>query len=364
MLVRIAPLLKNETDYKMSEEGVGPRLTEEGFERMQELRGLLPTGTIATKRIPALLHHLQKRFTAKEAYHLDKEYVVKDGEVIIVDEFTGRVMPGRRWSDGLHQAVEAKERVPIKNETQTLATITLQNFFKLYKALAGMTGTAQTEAEEFSKIYKLEVVTIPTNRPVRPRGQRRPRLPQRVEKMGRDHRRDQGGERQGPPGAGRHHQRRKERNALQDAEAQVRHRARSAQRQAARARGHIVAKAGQQHENHHGKMVGNVTIATNMAGRGTDIKLAQQEALGAGGLHVIGTERHTARRIDNQLRGRGGRQGDPGLVALLRLAGRRADEDVRRRPHQERHGMGGDGRRHRHRKLDGLKVDRRRPGQG
>ena len=135
-------------------------------------------------------------------------------EVVIVDEYTGRKMVGRQWSDGLHQAVEAKERVTIKQETQTLATITLQNFFKLYKALSGMTGTAQTEAEEFSKIYKLEVVTIPTNRPVIRAGQRRPRLPQGAGKVGRDHRGDQGRSRQGPAGAGRHHQRRKERNAL------------------------------------------------------------------------------------------------------------------------------------------------------
>ena len=157
---------------------------------------------------------------AHVVYEKDKDYVVERGqrtgemEVVIVDEYTGRKMVGRQWSDGLHQAVEAKERVPIKQETQTLATITLQNFFKLYKALAGMTGTAQTEAEEFTKIYKLEVVTIPTNRPViREDNEDRVYRTERGE-VGRDHRGDQGGQRRRPAGARRHDQRREERDAL------------------------------------------------------------------------------------------------------------------------------------------------------
>ena len=140
---------------------------------------------------------MEQALRAHVVYERDKDYVVERGqrgemEVVIVDEYTGRKMVGRQWSDGLHQAVEAKERVPIKQETQTLATITLQNFFKLYKELAGMTGTAKTEAEEFIKIYKLEVVTIPTNRPVHPRGPQRPRLPHRAREVGRDRRGDQG----------------------------------------------------------------------------------------------------------------------------------------------------------------------------
>jgi preprotein translocase subunit SecA len=275
-------------------------------------------------------------------------------EVIIVDEYTGRKMVGRQWSEGLHQAIEAKEKVPIKQETQTLATITLQNFFKLYKALAGMTGTAQTEAEEFGKIYKLDVVTIPTNRPcIRTdnddRVYRKPHekweaIIDEIKKYS-----DAGR----PVLVGTTSVEKSEMlSNLLKRRYGIEHEVLNAKQHEREAS--IVLKAGQQHENVHGELVGNVTIATNMAGRGTDIKLAPQSIFDVekdpsdpspnklvaiqrgtgkrtpfenttdsayftprgvnitGGLHVIGTERHTARRIDNQLRGRGGRQGDPG----------------------------------------------------
>src|SRR6185295_18682171 len=246
----------------------------------------------------------------------DKDYVVERGqrgemEVIIVDEYTGRKMVGRQWSDGLHQAVEAKERVPIKQETQTLATITLQNFFKLYKSLAGMTGTAQTEAEEFTKIYRLEVVTIPTNRQVvrkdhedRVYRTEREKWESIIEEI------KEFSDKGRPVLVGTTSVEKSEMlSQLLKRKYGVEHEVLNAKYHEREAQ--IVVKAGQQHANAHGETVGNVTIATNMAGRGTDIKLAK-ESHGAGGLHVIGTERHTARRIDNQLRGRGGRQGDPG----------------------------------------------------
>jgi preprotein translocase subunit SecA len=259
---------------------------------------------------------MENAMRAHVVYERDTDYVVERGqkgemEVVIVDEYTGRKMVGRQWSDGLHQSVEAKEKVPIKEETQTLATITLQNFFKMYKKLAGMTGTAQTEAEEFNKIYRLDVVTIPTNRP-RVREDHEDRVYRTAQEKWEaiiDEIRE-------ISTAGRpvlvgttsveksemlsNHLKRKygiEHNVLN---------AKFHEREA-----EIVAEAGQQLKNHHGETVGRVTIATNMAGRGTDIKLSP-EAMAAGGLHVIGTERHTARRIDNQLRGRSGRQGDPG----------------------------------------------------
>jgi preprotein translocase subunit SecA len=297
-------------------------------------------------------------------YEKDKEYVVEPGqkgelEVVIVDEYTGRKMAGRQWSDGLHQAVEAKERVPIKQETQTLATITLQNFFKLYKALSGMTGTAQTEAEEFAKIYKLEVVTIPTNRPVV-----RQDNEDRVFRKEREKWDSIVDEIKAYSDVGRpvlvgttSVEKSEMLSILLKRKYGVDHEVLNAKYHEREAQ--IVALAGQTHTNRHGELVGNVTIATNMAGRGTDIKPARETffevtnapsdktggkyvttqrftgktievdtsdennplaqvfqlkpgAKTVGGLHVIGTERHTARRIDNQLRGRSGRQGDPG----------------------------------------------------
>ncbi len=329
-------------------------------------------------------HFIENALRAHLCYQRDKDYVVQDDQVIIVDEFTGRLMHGRQWSDGLHQAVEAKERVTIKQETQTLATITLQNLFKLYKQLAGMTGTAMTEAEEFMKIYGLEVIAIPTNKPIRridyndklyktmpskydaiveeiyayaTKGY--PADPWSLYDMLREARkllrqrlrRDRGNEQyrrlldvteqalktfdegRGDPAAleqaylelaGEHVGGRpvlvgttsvensEKLSELLTRRYGIEHEVLNAKNHAREAE--IVAKAGQQHEETRGRrkmIVGNVTIATNMAGRGTDIVLGPGVAQ-IGGLHVVGTERHESRRIDNQLRGRCGRQGDPG----------------------------------------------------
>src|SRR5690606_28164429 len=272
--------------------------------------------------------------------------------VVIVDEYTGRKMVGRQWSDGLHQAIEAKEKVPIKKETQTLATITLQNFFKLYTARAGMTGTAQTEAEEFDKIYRLDVVSIPTHRPVI-REDRNDLVyrtePEKWEAILDDIKAHSDAGR--PVLVGTTSVEKSEfLSQLLTRKHGIEHEVLNAKQHEREA--HIVEKAGQQHTNKFGDVVGNVTIATNMAGRGTDIKPAaetffdvvnsdgqivtlKQRGTGkvlelgvddprrhvyqlstgkevVGGLHVIGTERHTARRIDDQLRGRSGRQGDAG----------------------------------------------------
>ena len=288
-------------------------LTHEGIAAAQEAAGV---GSFYVGTNMEWPHLMEQSLRAHVVYERDRDYVVERGqgnqlEVVIVDEYTGRKMVGRQWSDGLHQAVEAKERVPIKQETQTLATITLQNFFKLYKALAGMTGTAQTEAEEFTKIYRLEVVTIPTNRScVRADHEDRVYRTERekwesiideikeVSDLGR------------PVLVGTTSVEKSEmlsnmltrKYGVEHEVLNAKHHEREAQ---------IVVMAGQNHVNPHGETVGNVTVATNMAGRGTDIKLLPATTK-AGGLHVIGTERHTARRIDNQLRGRSGRQGDPG----------------------------------------------------
>jgi preprotein translocase subunit SecA len=288
-------------------------LTHEGVAAAQEAAGV---GSFYVGNNMEWPHLMEQSLRAHVVYERDKDYVVERGprgemEVVIVDEYTGRKMTGRQWSDGLHQAVEAKERVPIKSETQTMATITLQNFFKLYKDLSGMTGTAQTEAEEFAKIYELEVVTIPTNRPV-VRADHEDRVYRTetekwdaiIEEIKEES--DKGR----PVLVGTTSVEKSEtlsnklkrKYGIEHEVLNAKYHEREAQ---------IVVLAGQQHQNAHGQTVGNVTIATNMAGRGTDIKLAPG-AHAAGGLHVIGTERHTARRIDNQLRGRGGRQGDPG----------------------------------------------------
>jgi preprotein translocase subunit SecA len=261
-------------------------------------------------------HLMENAMRAHVVYERDKDYVVERGqkgemEVIIVDEYTGRKMIGRQWSDGLHQSVEAKEKVPIKEETQTLATITLQNFFKLYKALSGMTGTAMTESEEFAKIYKLEVVNIPTNRPVIRKDEEDRVYRSEKEKWEAiiDEIKEESAKGRpvlvGTTSVEKSEQvsnMLKRKYGIEHAVLNAKFHEREAE---------IVAQAGQQIVNPHGETVGRVTIATNMAGRGTDIKPVKP-ALEAGGLHVIGTERHTARRIDNQLRGRSGRQGDPG----------------------------------------------------
>jgi len=353
-------------DFVVDEKHRNITVTDEGWEKVE---GLLGIGNIADPENWDLKHHVETAVKAHALYHRDVEYVVKDGEVIIVDEFTGRLMPGRRWSDGLHQSVEAKENVKIERENQTLATITFQNYFRMYKKLAGMTGTAETEAPEFDKIYRLEVMVIPTNKPMR--RLENPDVVYRTEKekyfaaadeIQRLHETGQ------PVLVGTTSIEKSERLSELLKKKGVRHWVLNAKQHEKEAE--IVAQAGSK---------GMVTIATNMAGRGTDILLGgnpefmakqecvkkgiaqplraaqgkvqavvddtkstvwyyagneyvvptdqwteifnrhktetdkeHEEVIAAGGLHIFGTERHEARRIDNQLRGRAGRQGDPG----------------------------------------------------
>jgi preprotein translocase subunit SecA len=273
-------------------------LTDQGIEKAEKIVGVPSFYTGENMEWP---HFIETALKAHYLYQRDRDYVVKDGEVIIVDEFTGRMMPGRRWSDGLHQAVEAKEGLPIQQESQTYATITLQHYFKLYKKLAGMTGTAATEAMEFEKIYGLEVVVIPTNKPLR-----RVNLPDVVygteeekfdaieEEIVRLHATGR------PILVGTTSIEKSEKLSERLKMRGIPHEVLNAKHHEKEA--YIVARAGQR---------GAVTIATNMAGRGTDILLGPGVAE-IGGLHILGTERHEARRVDNQLRGRAGRQGDPG----------------------------------------------------
>jgi preprotein translocase subunit SecA len=353
-------------DYVVDEKHRSITVTDEGWEKVE---GLLGIGNVADPENWDLKHHVETAVKAHALYHRDVEYVVKDGEVIIVDEFTGRLMPGRRWSDGLHQSVEAKENVKIERENQTLATITFQNYFRMYKKLAGMTGTAETEAPEFDKIYRLEVMVIPTNKPML--RLENPDVVYRTEKekyfaaadeIQRLHATGQ------PVLVGTTSIEKSERLSELLKKKGVKHWVLNAKQHEKEAE--IVAQAGSK---------GMVTIATNMAGRGTDILLGgnpefmakqecvkkgiaqplraaqgkvqavvddtkstvwyyagneyvvptdqwteifnrhkeetdeeHEEVIAAGGLHIFGTERHEARRIDNQLRGRAGRQGDPG----------------------------------------------------
>ncbi|MFM8385338.1 MAG: preprotein translocase subunit SecA [Planctomycetia bacterium] len=284
-------------DFEVKEKEHACVLGEEGLEKAERLAGV----SFFEGGESDWPHLLEQALRAHHIYQRDKDYVVADGQVVIVDEFTGRLMEGRRWSDGLHQAVEAKERIRVREENQTLATITYQNFFKLYGRLSGMTGTASTEAAEFWSIYRLEVVTIPTNRPlVREElddqvfRTEKEKYGAVVEEIVRVHATGR------PILVGTTSIEKSERISGMLQRRGVPHavlNAKHHEREAA-----IVAEAGQQ---------GRVTIATNMAGRGTDILLGPGvQALG--GLHVIGTERHESRRVDNQLRGRAGRQGDPG----------------------------------------------------
>jgi len=284
------------------------RMTDEGEKAAQDIAGM---GSFYTGTNIDWPHLLQQTLRAHVVFEKEKDYVVMDGKVVIVDEFTGRLMQGRQWSDGLHQAVEAKEGVTVKEETQTLATVTLQNFFKLYEQIAGMTGTAETEADEFMNIYKLDVVVIPTNEPC-VRDDRDDVIYKTIkEKFGaiaeEIHETSAAGR---PVLVGTISIEKSEAisNALQRRFG-LDHEVLNAKQHAREAQ--IVLKAGQQHKGRDGKMWGNVTIATNMAGRGTDIKLGEGVPE-IGGLHILGTERHEARRIDNQLRGRAGRQGDNG----------------------------------------------------
>ncbi|MBP7417416.1 MAG: preprotein translocase subunit SecA [Xanthomonadales bacterium] len=322
-------------DFYVDEKGKQVHLSEEGMVHAEELlreAGLLGEDeSLYDAKNLMVVHHLNAALRAHQLYHRDVDYIVRDGEIIIVDEFTGRTLAGRRWSEGLHQAVEAKENVPIQRENQTLASITFQNFFRLYKKLSGMTGTADTEAYEFQQIYGLEVVVVPTHRPMVRKDA--PDLVFLKQKAKYDailadikdcHERGQ------PVLVGTTSIETSEllsKLLLKDG---IPHEVLNAKQHEREA--HIVAQAGSP---------GAVTIATNMAGRGTDIvlggnpeaevaalppeageaeraaikaawKARHEQVLAAGGLHIIGTERHESRRIDNQLRGRSGRQGDPG----------------------------------------------------
>jgi len=294
--------------YEVEHDRKAVHLTHDGIGAAQEFAGV---GSFFTGSNMEWPHMLEQALRAHITFEREKDYVVLDGKVVIVDEFTGRLMHGRQWSDGLHQAIEAKENVKIKEETQTLATITLQNFFKLYGQIAGMTGTAATEADEFMNIYKLDVIVIPTNKPCIRDDQDDMIYKTMPEKFNaivdNIHEVSSSGR---PVLVGT--------VSIEKSEAISRaltkkygidHEVLNAKQHAREAA--IVEKAGCQHARRDGRMVGNVTIATNMAGRGTDIKLGPGVA-DLGGLHIVGTERHEARRIDNQLRGRAGRQGDMG----------------------------------------------------
>ena len=335
---RVIPFLKREQDYQLEEKSHTAFLTEEGVAHVEKL---IHVENLYDPRNIETLHHVNQALRAYTLFKRDVDYVVKDGEVIIVDEFTGRLMPGRRWSDGLHQAVEAKENVRIENENQTLATITFQNYFRMYKKLSGMTGTADTEAAEFKKIYNLDVMVIPTNMPLirtnypdviyKTEDEKFRAAVREIEelyKMGR------------PVLVGTISIEKSERVSHFLKKKGIPHNVLNAKHHEREAE--IIAQAGR---------AGAVTISTNMAGRGTDILLGgnpkamaramvteedtdpealqkayekayekaldivkkeKEKVVQVGGLHVLGTERHEARRIDNQLRGRAGRQGDPG----------------------------------------------------
>lgn len=290
--------LRKDLDFTHDEKSKNVTLTEDGVRRVEQL---LKVENLYGPENLELVHHVHSSLRGYATMKRDIDYVVRDGEVIIVDEFTGRLMPGRRWSDGLHQAVEAKEGVPIQSENQTLATITLQNYFRMYNKLSGMTGTAETESAEFKKIYGLGVLVIPTNRPVSRKdtndlvyrneaGKFRAVVEDIKEKY----------EAGRPVLVGTVSIAKSERISKLLNRLNIPHNVLNAKQHEREAE--IIASAGQ------GR---SVTIATNMAGRGTDIVLGPG-VVDVGGLHVIGTERHESRRIDNQLRGRAGRQGDPG----------------------------------------------------
>jgi preprotein translocase subunit SecA len=294
---RVARRLRAVEDFEVKLKEHQCVLTEEGLEKAEKLAG----ASFYEAGESDWPHLLEQALRAHHIYMLDRDYVAKDGEIVIVDEFTGRLMEGRRWSDGLHQAVEAKEGIRPRPENQTLATITYQNYFKLYEKIAGMTGTAMTEANEFWSIYKLDVLQIPTNRPlIRAEHEdmvyrtEKEKFGAVVDEILRVHATGR------PILVGTTSIEKSERLSGMLGRRGVEHNVLNAKQHEREA--HIVAEAGQP---------GRVTIATNMAGRGTDILLGPG-VKDVGGLHIIGTERHESRRIDNQLRGRAGRQGDPG----------------------------------------------------
>ncbi len=294
----IIPRMKKDTHYAVDEKARSVSLTDEGVILAEKL---LNVDNLYDPRNIEWLHHVTQALKAHVIFHRDVDYIVKDGEVIIVDEFTGRTMPGRRYSDGLHQALEAKEGVKVEQENQTLATITFQNYFRMYEKLAGMTGTADTEAAEFKKIYNLDVVVVPTHMPMiridysdviyKTAAAKYRAVVREIKEL---HTKGQ------PVLVGTISIENSERISTMLNEDGIMHAVLNAKHHEEEAQ--IVADAGQK---------GRVTIATNMAGRGTDIKLGEGIP-DLGGLHILGTERHESRRIDNQLRGRSGRQGDQG----------------------------------------------------
>ena len=295
---RIIPRFQNEADYKIDEKHKNVTMTEEGVAKAEKLLGI---ENLYDEANIDFLHHTAQALRAYTLFKREVDYIVKEGKVVIVDEFTGRLMPGRRWSDGLHQAIEAKENVRIEEENQTLASITFQNYFRMYEKLAGMTGTASTEAQEFSEIYKLDVIQVPTHREMvridnadqvfKTESEKNDAI---IEEIADCHKRGQ------PVLVGTTSIEKNERIAALLKRRGVPHAVLNAKQHKKEAS--IISNAGQ---------AGSVTIATNMAGRGTDIQLGAG-VIELGGLHILGTERHESRRIDNQLRGRSGRQGDPG----------------------------------------------------
>lgn len=311
---KIAEKMKEEEDFTIDLKFRQISLTDAGISKAEKLLGV---GDIYTEKGIKYVHHLETAVRAKALFAKDKEYVIKDGEVIIVDEFTGRLQAGRRWSEGLHQAVEAKEGVRVQRESRTAASITFQNYFRLYSKLSGMTGTASTSKEEFLKVYSLDVIEVPTHRPIARLDQndfifqtekgKFMAIAKKIKEL------NVTGQ---PVLVGTVSIEKNELLADYLKKEGVQHQILNAKPQFAEKEGEIVAAAGKK---------GAVTIATNMAGRGVDIKLGgpnstpeqYEEVKSLGGLFVLGTERHEARRIDNQLRGRSGRQGDPGATQFF-----------------------------------------------
>jgi len=303
----IARTLVKDKDFTIDEKFRSIAMTQEGIDRVEKSLGV---GNIYTEGGMKFVHHLETAVRAEALFHNDKEYVVKNGEIVIVDEFTGRLQPGRRWSEGLHQAIEAKEGVQVQKESRTFASITFQNYFRLYKKLSGMTGTAVTSREEFLKVYGLNVVSIPTNQPLvrndlndvifKTEHGKFIALARRVKELNK---------KEQPVLIGTVSIEKNEELSQYLQREGIKHEILNAKNH--EREGEIIAQAGRR---------GAVTIATNMAGRGVDIKLGgnptspeeMKMVRDVGGLVVLGTERHEARRIDNQLRGRSGRQGDPG----------------------------------------------------